>query len=445
MARWRHHQLTMRYGRIALWIAAFVAGLLLIGLSFYRLTQQSDSYAQQALDSGSRAIILIEDGSILGAVSMQQPYQPETAEITDPLDSILDEMLPAELPDEDSNTPLTTEPIAAGTFGVTDNIATVELPANRATPPPSAAPVETVTTQPISVPDSDASTAATGTTTDAQPSNSAIRQAGAQLVPAPQPDLSEDGPEGTLPVAASIQRSPWRVYGGIDESAEEPAIALIIGNLGLGKFSTEKALAMPSNMTLAFSAYGRQSPAWVEKARQQGFEILLELPYQTTDYPRADPGPYALLSELSIDRNLDRLLWLLSRFTGYTGIITPPNDSFSLEMPQQADFLAANMLQRGLLYVGGSKDTPAPKVRRSLGELVAVDATLDDRLSDAAIITELERLADIARRNGTAVGLLRPYPLSMQVVQRWLDSDQANARQIKLVSLSTLVAMQNRP
>jgi polysaccharide deacetylase 2 family uncharacterized protein YibQ len=42
---------------------------------------------------------------------------------------------------------------------------------------------------------------------------------------------------------------------------------------------------------------------------------------EPTNYPAYDPGPQTLLTTLNTEGNLDRLLWSLSRGTGYVGVV----------------------------------------------------------------------------------------------------------------------------
>ena len=73
----------------------------------------------------------------------------------------------------------------------------------------------------------------------------------------------------------------------------------------------------------------------MEKARQAGHEVLLQIPLEPLDYPSKDPGPHTLLTTLPPDENFKRLQWLMSRFTGYVGITNHMGAKFE---PTQASF-----------------------------------------------------------------------------------------------------------
>jgi len=61
--------------------------------------------------------------------------------------------------------------------------------------------------------------------------------------------------------------------------ATKPRIAIIIGGLGVSAKATAAALAsLPPQITLTFVPYAADVQKWVTLARQQGHEVLLEVP-----------------------------------------------------------------------------------------------------------------------------------------------------------------------
>ena len=52
---------------------------------------------------------------------------------------------------------------------------------------------------------------------------------------------------------------------------------------------------------------------------------------EPSDYPRSDPGPYTLLTDVSTVENLDRLEWVLAQATGYVGVVTKMGGRFTAD------------------------------------------------------------------------------------------------------------------
>ena len=70
-------------------------------------------------------------------------------------------------------------------------------------------------------------------------------------------------------------------------------MALIVGGLGLNAVTTRAAIErLPPEVTLSFVPYADNLQSWIDQARAQGHEVMLEMPMEPTGYPDNDPGPY---------------------------------------------------------------------------------------------------------------------------------------------------------
>ena len=174
------------------------------------------------------------------------------------------------------------------------------------------------------------------------------------LVDVPVAELVEESQYGPLPKVATDGRRPIDVYArpskyAVKAADAPPRIAVLINGMGLSDGATAEAIKdLPAPISVAYGAYGRNLQDWVEKARQEGHEVLLQIPLEPLDYPTNDPGPHTLLTTLPPEENLKRLQWLMSRFTGYVGITNLMGAKFE---PTQASFVPVleEVKARGLL------------------------------------------------------------------------------------------------
>ena len=174
------------------------------------------------------------------------------------------------------------------------------------------------------------------------------------LVDVPVAELVEESQYGPLPKVATDGRRPIDVYArpskyAVKAADAPPRIAVLINGMGLSDGATAEAIkGLPAPISVAYGAYGRNLQDWVEKARQEGHEVLLQIPLEPLDYPTNDPGPHTLLTTLPPEENLKRLQWLMSRFTGYVGITNLMGAKFE---PTQASFVPVleEVKARGLL------------------------------------------------------------------------------------------------
>ncbi len=254
-------------------------------------------------------------------------------------------------------------------------------------------------------------------------------RAASALPPAPLPGLIANGPHGPLPVIGSGGQRASAAYarpsGLTAANARLPRVALVVGGLGISETATRNAIEkLPPEVTLSFAPYGRDLQSWIDKARAAGHEVLLELPMEPYDYPANDPGPYTLLTSLSAGDNLDRLSWLMSRFTGYVGVTSYQGAKFTADKAAMEPVLEA-LESRGVMYVdpGTSRRSTAPDLAQELGLPWAqgnrsVDPTRTPRAIDEALLD----LQLQANQNGVVVGLGTAFPVTIERIQKWTEN-----------------------
>lgn len=268
------------------------------------------------------------------------------------------------------------------------------------------------------------------------------------LPPVPDPALIEQGDHGPLPKIGPDGRKPWQAYArSYDTRDSRPRIAVVVGGLGLSRAATQAAITrLPAAVTLAFDPYATGLDDWVEAARRAGHEVLIELPMEPADYPLRDPGPYALMTSLDAQQNLDRLRMVLSRISGYVGVSTVMGSRFLAEEAHIRPVLDV-LKQRGLMLVDGSPGAAkslAPKMATAMGVPRALaDVVLDEAPSRAAIDARLVELENRVRDKAVAVAFSEPYPVSLERLATWAAT--LEGKNIALAPVSALADKQFLP
>lgn len=263
-------------------------------------------------------------------------------------------------------------------------------------------------------------------------------------VPEPMPVVADpallvDGPYGQIPRIAEDGRRPLDVYArpvpAVVGSA--PKVVVVVGGIGLSQIGTQEALRqLPPQVTLAFAPYGSDLERWTAKARQDGHELLLQLPLEPFDYPDNDPGPQTLLTSLDADKNIDRLHWLMARMQTYVGVMTYMGARFTAEGPA-LDPVLADVGGRGLLFLDegtSSRSTAADLARQKNVPFARGDVVIDGTATEAEIDGRLAQLEQIARSRGMAVGTASALPVSVRRIAAWAKT--LEARGITLVPVS---------
>ncbi len=243
------------------------------------------------------------------------------------------------------------------------------------------------------------------------------------LAPAPAPGLIERNKLGPLPRIAPDGRAPWRVYARpFDKSDSRPRVAIVIGNLGLSSAATEAAIQeLPGGVTLAFSPYAHGLEEYIPLARAAGHEVLLSLPMDADESSDAGAEPRALLAAVTPAENLERLSWLLSRFTGYVGATNYTGSSFSSAEEDMRPILA-ELKERGLLFLdsGATGNGTTARIARQLGLPEATtERIIDTEASRDAIDQRLEAVEEEARQKGASIAVGFPYPVTIERVAAW--------------------------
>ncbi|HUO94222.1 MAG TPA: divergent polysaccharide deacetylase family protein [Rhizomicrobium sp.] len=255
------------------------------------------------------------------------------------------------------------------------------------------------------------------------------------------PALIEATPQGPLPRIGSDGRMPMTAYAPPIPTAKGPRIAIVVGDLGISAKGTAAAIqGLPPGVTLAFAPYEEDVGRWVGEARRTGHEVLLEVPMEPFDFPDSDPGPHTLRAAVGEESNTERLVWSLTRFTGYAGITNFLGGRF-LSDADSLEPVMTYVARRGLLFFDSSPQgkTVAPDVARRINAPYVQSTTaLDTIQTGMEIDARLSQLEQLARVNGSASGTASVSPIVIERIANWAKGLQG--RGFVLVPASAIVA-----
>jgi uncharacterized protein len=258
----------------------------------------------------------------------------------------------------------------------------------------------------------------------------------------PDPALLEPAPgfaPNQLPRIASDGRLPMQVYAaGFDGSSRRPRVGLVLAGLGLNQAESEAAVrALPLGITLAISPYAQNTGKLLSAARSTEHEYLISIPMEPQGFPLNDPGKQALMTNLSMEQNRARLIWVLSRLQGYVGAIgaegSQRGERFA-SLPEEMGLVLGELAKRGLLYVDPRPGSQPPALVWGR----SVDVIVDEPPTATDVETKLAQLVQIARAKGSALGFAgTPRPVILQRLAMWAANLQADG--LALAPVSALV------
>ena len=270
------------------------------------------------------------------------------------------------------------------------------------------------------------------TTTDDAPASNSISAD-------PSAANASAGATGAPRSLAIAPQRTWQRFAALAPPAKGRAqVAIVLDDMGLSQFRSDRAIALPRPITLAILPYGNHLDGLVARARTAGHEILVHLPMepQAAD---ADPGPNALLTGLPIPELDRRIAANLARLDGYVGINNHMGSRFTASSREMRRVMRA-LQARDLLFLDSlttGKSTGHSLAREFGIPTVVRDIFLDNDRNPAKILKQLERTAARARKNGYAIAIGHPYPETLNALESWLPG--LAKRGIVLVPISALV------
>ncbi len=253
-------------------------------------------------------------------------------------------------------------------------------------------------------------------------------------------DLVERSPFGFLPKRGTADRTPWQVYARSDLWPEKPpyaTVSLVVEQMGMNPTLLDQAkTVLPARVALAFNPYAEEVFSQMQNARQGGFETLLSLAMETRNYPYSDPGNMALLTGNLPEKNQEMFFQHMATAQGYIGMIPMMGKIARYDAPVM-DLILSQMTARGLMYVDAAEGTQAAVHEKRWKNNDSPYARVTLRLeSIEAREAFFKTLAQTALKQGSAIGILPPYPIVFKDVKEWVKTLPQNYAQLTFVPLS---------
>ena len=217
------------------------------------------------------------------------------------------------------------------------------------------------------------------------------------------------------------------------QSGKQP-VSLIIGGLGVDRSFTQSAIDnLPADVTLSFAAHIVGLQDWVDVARADGHEVLIEIPMESEGFDPLEPGAdRALRATLPPGENGRNLDWMLSRAQGYAGLINFNGGTFLTRTDAMAPFMD-RLAQTGLGFLtDGAFETPSlPALARSVRQPFKTgNGLIDPDPIPRVISARLADLGQVATSGSHPVGVGFAYPETLAAVRNWISALDAQNLQL---------------
>lgn len=207
------------------------------------------------------------------------------------------------------------------------------------------------------------------------------------------------------------------------EQPKTPVVAIVIDDMGVDMFRSNKILNIPEIYTVSFLTYAPNLQSQIDFAKTKEKEVLLHVPMEAVNNIY-DYGPEVLTTKDSRAMNLKLLDSMLERVSGYMGINNHMGSKFTADLALLSGVIE-ELAKRGLSFLD-SKTTPYSKADEIVSHIklpyASRDVFLDDSNKLEDIEESLQKLEKIAKKRGFAVAIGHPRDNTIKALENWLPT-----------------------
>jgi hypothetical protein len=267
----------------------------------------------------------------------------------------------------------------------------------------------------------------------------------------PDPPVSPPAPVSlNLPLTAPARPAPpvlppWRRYAVAPPPMDgRPAISIVIDDLGVTRVGTERSLALPGPVTLAWFPFAHDLPQQIGLATALGHETLLHMPMQSFSNSTAQTGPDPLRIDLLPEDNLTLLRAAITAVPAAVGL---NNHMGSVATGNSAlmTLVAGETHRQGMLFLDSVVIPHSQGLPCALEAGVPAagnDLFLDPIRQSCTVAQQLERVEQIARHRGYVIAIGHPHPKTLDGLAAWLPT--VAERGFVLWPISTAIVFRNK-
>lgn len=254
-------------------------------------------------------------------------------------------------------------------------------------------------------------------------------------------------PSQATPAALSLpgSSSGWRKWAVAPPRVDgRPMIAMVIDDLGVDRKRSDRIVALPGPITASFMSYAKDLPRMTASARARGHELMLHMPMepQGASYD-AGPDGEVLTVGLPAAEIRRRVAEGLSRFEGLIGLNNHMGSRFTQDAAGMR-VVMEELSKRGLMFLDSvttAKTAGISEARRGGVPALARDVFIDNEETVEAVMAQLHKTEQVARRQGYAIAIGHPHDATIEALATWLPS--LKDKGLVLVPISTILRRQS--
>lgn len=223
----------------------------------------------------------------------------------------------------------------------------------------------------------------------------------------------------------------------------QPAISIIIDDMGYRLKSGHRAVNLPGALTYSFLPHSPYSITLLKLAHDQDKEIMLHIPMESEAGKKLGPGGLTqCMTEAefatALESNIASIPYAKG-FNNHMGSLLTKSNIWMTRLMREVS------IDKKLFFVDSktTSQSVALKVARAEGlKSIHRDIFIDHEENEKFIQKQLRKLIQKAKRNGTALAIAHPKLITLSVLEKWLP--ELESKGIKLVPVSTLIELRQQ-
>lgn len=249
------------------------------------------------------------------------------------------------------------------------------------------------------------------------------------LSPVPLPPVHK---RYTAPVVTPPARVPKVLGTG--------TVAIVIDDMGTSLREVQELMAIGVPLTFSVIPGLRESREVAATANRKGYEVMLHIPMEPQDYPRRRLEANGLLLSHDDGEIEKRMAGYLNVVPNAVGANNHMGSRYTEDRERMRRVLGI-LKENGMFFVDSmtSPKSVGLAVSREIGVRAAARSApfLDNSQDVSAVKAQLETLAKLAVKRGSAIGICHPHQATIRALQEELPV--LESRGIRFVSVSRLV------
>ncbi|MDE3244819.1 MAG: divergent polysaccharide deacetylase family protein [Acidobacteriota bacterium] len=247
--------------------------------------------------------------------------------------------------------------------------------------------------------------------------------------PKPKPEPKHP-PKITEPVKAPLKQEPAPAL---------PKFALVVDDLGYAAPELVTRLcAQPIPFTVAVLPYQEFTRESANIAFEKGKEVMLHLPMEPVGYPKANPGPDAVMFNLTEKEIRERVRKALDAIPHHTGVNNHMGSRITPDRPRMT-WVLQEIKARHDFFVDSrtEKDSVAFDVAEALGvRSVQRKVFLDDDKAFPEMEKQWDRALAIAKKEGEVLIIAHIYPETVEALEKLIPRTKGEVKFVKAGELA---------